>query len=152
VAKEAKAGEKKRRRRLVAGPSTLRKREEDRAAAAARAREAGPPPMPEGDTEDPFAWQPGDETIAEIGESASISSTAPPSSGLPHGSSGTIDLLEDIIDTAGRRPARSGDGETPVRSATGGFGHIQSGSAGAASISAGSRTPRRKNAEEDSES
>lgn len=119
-----------------------------------RRREAGPEGPEElrsladelgDDPEDSRARRPGEESDDEIGESMSRSATAPASSGLVHGTSGTVDPDADVLDTAGKRPPRSGKGETPVPSPSGGAdagGRVQTGSAGAASISAGSAPPQ----------
>lgn len=98
-----------------------------------------------GDMEDPRSFLPGDESSEEIGGSASRRRSAPPSSGLPHGSSGVIDREQDVDDAGEKRPGEAGQGETPVPSPTGGAdagGHVQSGSSGAASESAGSAPPQ----------
>ena len=85
-----------------------------------------------------------DEDMAQgEGEGANLNPRAPASSGLVHGSPGEIspEVDNEPQDTLGARPARTGKGETPVPSPTGGAhtgpGRIQTGSAGAASVSAG---------------
>jgi len=137
--KGTQAGPKRGETRPAGGPA-------DAAEGAARRGGEDVPPFPParaGEHEDPFAWGPGGETDEEIGESASESLTAPASEGMPHAEDAVLDE-EDILDTQGKRGRRVKPGETAVPSPSGGASsgpRVQSGSAGAASTSAGSAPP-----------
>lgn len=99
-------------------------------------------------------------TEAEQGESRTTNPTAPASSGRPHGGEGTVDPTHgsDLRPRDSQAPRRqrvpdeleSTHEETPVRSPSGGAdagGRSGTGSAGAASVDAGSDTPGRAEGE-----